>query len=148
MFVCLSLSISFKEALGTTESKWKKSLCSLFCMGANANMITDLLVKSCNKKMESVSTKTAEIEHSSLSPNMMENAFKTWNAIAPTVYFDWTIRIYFQGSVKGIKQTTSINSNVRVLITAGNKEQTVFPYLSVCTLLKWTHYKKHVNIFK
>lgn len=32
--------------------------------------------------------------------------------------------------------------------TAANKEQTFFPYLSVCTLLKRLHYKKYVNIFK
>lgn len=47
---------------------------------------------------------------------MMEKALKTWNAIAPIVYFDWTIQMYFQGSVKGIKQTTSINSNIKVPI--------------------------------
>lgn len=68
-----------------------------------------------------MSNKTAEIKHLFLLPNMMENTFKTWNAVAPIVYFDWTIRMYFQGSVKGIKQTTSISSNIRVPIHSGKQ---------------------------
>lgn len=47
---------------------------------------------------------------------MMENALKTWHVIAPVAYFDWKIRMYFQGGVKGIKPPTSINSNIKVPI--------------------------------
>lgn len=57
LLVFLSLSINFKEILGTTQCKRKENSVLIMLHGDNAKMITDLLVKSCHSKGKVSATK-------------------------------------------------------------------------------------------
>lgn len=67
LLVFLSLSISFKETLGTTQHKRKENSVFLMLHGANAKMVTDLLVKSCNSKGKVWATKQLRFNTSSFA---------------------------------------------------------------------------------
>lgn len=57
LLVFLSLSINFEEILETTQCTRKENSVFLMLHGANAKMITDLLVKSCHSKGKVSATK-------------------------------------------------------------------------------------------
>lgn len=66
--LCFSLCPSIsRRHLGLHNIKGKKTPCSLCCTRANAKMITDLLVKSCNSKGKVWATKQLRFNTSSFA---------------------------------------------------------------------------------
>lgn len=56
--------------------------------------------------------------------------------------------MYFPGSVKGIKQTTSINSNIKVPIHSWKQRENFLSIFICLYFITMDTLQKHVNVFK